>query len=330
MSRQQNLRILGLSGTATPEDIKAAYRRRARENHPDINPGDPEAAERFRQAAEAYRALMEQPASSSLKEAASSVYETVWEKAGAAFSRSRGADLRYELWLELAESMRGGHKTIQVPRPTTCPTCSGTGAKPGSAPALCTHCGGSGQVVQKLGFIERKITCQSCGGKGRRILEPCEHCGGSGQVEQPTPLAVKIPPGVDEGTRLRIEGKGGPGRSGGGPGDLFVVIRLKPHPILTRKGHRITVEVPISFAEAALGTTVQVPTPADAVRVQVPPGSWSGRRFRVDLEHGFHLEVELTIEVPEGLTEEVKSLLRSYAEAESQFLPRRARFREQT
>lgn len=343
--RLRHLGTLGLDASASAEEIKAAYRKMARDHHPDLNPGDPEAAARFRAAAEAYRGLSEAVETGGTEDRASagapSVAEEVVDAASAAFEavfgrsrdrKTRGRDHRYRLTIDLAEAARGCVREIEVQGRAPCSTCGGTGAKPGSSPMLCSTCRGQGTVKRKLGFIERNETCRACGGKGRLVDEPCLMCQGEGEQTVPRKLEVKVPPGVDTGTRLRIGEGGEPGKNGGPAGDLFVLIEVQAHSLLRREGKDLVTEVPISFAEATLGGQVEVPTLDGVVRMKIPPGSDSGRTFRLSGRgiNGGEQRVVVRVEVPADLPSLAQEALRRYAEAEaqSQGLTARARYQE--
>lgn len=334
MSEADHLAALGLRPGATPEDIKAAYRRIARENHPDRNPDDPEAAERFRRAADAYRALgagagsAARPGERPPPRAAGDVFEQVF---GRRRKRERGVDLRYALTLGFLEAARGGERTIRLPGKATCPRCRGTGAERGSTPVLCSRCKGSGEIREKRGFFDRSATCPECRGRGRLHSDPCSACDGAGEVERARSVIVPFPAGVAHGARLRIAGQGQPGTGGADPGDLYVVIDVEPHPLFERDGNDVRVEVPVPFALAAAGGTVEVPTLSGVVRMKVPPGSGSGRVFRLAGKgfEGGDQRVVLRIETPPTLTERARAALDAYArvEREDGLLPGVAAYR---
>jgi molecular chaperone DnaJ len=193
----------------------------------------------------------------------------------------RGADLRYDLDLTLEEAVYGTSSQIDIPTLASCPTCGGSGAKPGTSPSTCATCGGVGQVRLQQGFFSVQQTCPQCRGTGRVIRDPCRECRGAGRVRRQKTLSVKIPAGVDSGDRIRLAGEGEPGESGGPPGDLYVQVAVKPHPIFTRDGNDLLCEVPISFASAALGGELEVPTLGGRVPVRVPAETQTGRVFRI-------------------------------------------------
>ena len=340
--RRAHLAALGLAEDASREAIKDAYRRIARDNHPDRNPGDAEAEARFRRAAEAYRALTSpeptEPAggesfAASAASAASAAYDAVFGPEGA-LRRERGADLVVRLSLDLEASAIGGPRTVEVPRRVHCPGCGGTGARSAGDLEPCPACDGAGTRRRKLGFFERTERCPDCGGRGTRILAPCSTCGGATTVEELEEVTVKIPPGVQDGTRLKIAGGGAPGRAGGPPGDLVVVVEIPPHPLFAREGRDVVVELPLAFSEAVLGTKVDVPTLDGVVRMRVPPGTPSGKEFRIEGRgfEGGHQRVRIRIEVPTELSDEARAALEVYAELEDAqgSLPARAAFRART
>jgi len=232
----------------------------------------------------------------------------------------RGADLGYELRLDLENAVRGDTVTIEVPSQVTCDTCEGSGARKGTKPVQCTTCGGAGQVRMQQGFFSIQQTCPACKGAGTIISEPCETCHGRGRVRQTRTLSVKVPPGVDDGDRIRLSGEGEAGRNGGPPGDLYVEIRLNPHKLFSRDGADLACEVPISFAAATLGGEVELPTLDGHVSLKVPAGTQSGKVFRLrgkgvtvvrDPRKG-DLFAKVVVETPVNLTSEQKELLSKF------------------
>ncbi|MEL6183521.1 MAG: DnaJ C-terminal domain-containing protein, partial [Myxococcota bacterium] len=260
MTPDEAARVLGVARDAPEDEIRSAYRRLARENHPDRNPDDPAAEARFRSAAEAHQVLTQTPreAPSPPPEAApSEIFDKVFGRGR--HRRVRGADLRYTLRISLPEALRGGPQQVRVPAKVSCRRCGGTGAEPGTAPLLCPQCGGTGVVSRKRGFFDAKETCPKCRGRGRLFPKPCQVCHGEGREEVERRIDVVVPAGVSDGTRLRVAGKGQAGEGEGEAGDLFVVIAIEPHPFFTRDGRDVVVEVPVSFATAALGGSVRIP-----------------------------------------------------------------------
>jgi molecular chaperone DnaJ len=238
--------------------------------------------------------------------------------------RERGEDLRYTLELEFEDAVHGGDHTILVARRGRCGACTGTGARPGSTPVVCSTCQGAGVLRVQQGFFSSSKPCPRCVGAGRIIAEPCGECAGSGEVRAPRPLLVRVPPSVDTGTRLKLTGEGDPGIAGGPPGDLFVAIEVKPHALFTREGLDVVTELPIRFSQAALGDTIEVPTLEGLVRMKVPAGSQSGRVFRLkgkglvstDGKTVGDQRVRVTIDVPESLTDDEINLLERLDQAQ--------------
>jgi molecular chaperone DnaJ len=335
--------VLGVSRDAGDQEIKSAYRKLALKFHPDRNPGNKEAEERFKAAAEAYSVLGDPEKRRR--------YDTFGQAGlggggfdptifadfgdilgdifgfGDIFGRRRGgprrgADLRYNLELSFEEAAFGTETHIQIPRAETCATCRGNGAAAGTSPTPCPACGGAGQVAFQQGFFSVARTCGRCGGAGRIIASPCKDCRGQGQVAAERKLQIKIPPGVDGGSQLRITGEGEPGSAGGPPGDLYVVVRVQEHSFFRREGSGLFCEVPISLTQAALGTSLEVPTLEGATsKVTVPEGTQSGATFRVRGQGVPHLgsrgrgdlHVTVRVVVPSKLTAEQRRLLEQLA-----------------
>lgn len=308
MSKRDYYKVLDVPRTATEAQIKQAYRRLAMKYHPDRNPNDREAEESFKEAKEASevltdahkRALYDQHGHAGLEAAArgggrggfssdafSDIFGDVFGDIFGGARRSgrsqvfRGADLRYELELELDQAVFGHAVEIEVARLAECETCHGSGAAKGSQPVTCDSCGGAGQVRISQGFFQLQQTCPRCRGAGTIVRNPCDSCLGQGRVRRARKLAVKVPAGVDSGDRVRLSGEGEAGRNGGPPGDLYVEIHVREHPIFERDGEHLSCEVPVSFATAALGGTVAVPTLDGDVLLKVPAESQSGRVFRL-------------------------------------------------
>ena len=308
MSKRDYYKVLDVPRTATEAQIKQAYRRLAMKYHPDRNPNDREAEESFKEAKEASevltdahkRALYDQHGHAGLEAAArgggrggfssdafSDIFGDVFGDIFGGARRSgrsqvfRGADLRYELELELDQAVFGHAVEIEVARLAECETCHGSGAAKGSQPVTCDSCGGAGRVRISQGFFQLQQTCPRCRGAGTIVRNPCDSCLGQGRVRRARKLAVKVPAGVDSGDRVRLSGEGEAGRNGGPPGDLYVEIHVREHPIFERDGEHLSCEVPVSFATAALGGTVAVPTLDGDVLLKVPAESQSGRVFRL-------------------------------------------------
>ncbi len=344
--------ILGVSRQASAEEIKKAYRRLALKYHPDRNPGDKAAEERFKEAAEAYEVLRD-PQKRELYDlhghegvAGSgfrgfSGYEDIFSSFSDLFedlfgfggSRGRarspmgatpGADLRYDLAISFEDAAKGTETEIEINRMEECPECHGSGARPGSHPTMCPVCHGSGQVVRTEGFFRISTTCPNCGGQGTVITNPCNKCNGQGRIEMRRKVKVRIPAGVDSGSRLRLRGEGEAGLRGGPRGDLFIVLHVEPHEIFERRGKDIYCTVPISIIQAALGARVEIPTLDGPQSMDIPAGTQGGEIFKLkgkgfpDLR-GFSPGdqlIEIKLVTPTKLTDRQKELLREFAEIE--------------
>jgi len=238
----------------------------------------------------------------------------------------KGSDLQYEIEIDLEEAAFGIEKTIAIPRYEICEECGGTGAKPGSKREKCPACGGRGQIISSSGFFSMARTCDRCGGRGEIIKTPCASCGGAGRVKAKRNIKVKIPPGVDSGSRLRLHGEGGAGEKGGRRGDLYIVIYVRPHEIFERHESDIYCEVPISYTAAVFGGDIEVPTLEGRVMMKIPPGSQSGRVFRLRSKGIQHIHdygkgdelVKVQVDVPTNLTQEQRKVLKEYAKVTDQ------------
>jgi molecular chaperone DnaJ len=304
--------ILGVSKTASADEIKKAYRKLAREYHPDRNPGDTAAEERFKEVQGAYD-LLSDPEKRKQYDAFGSangrggfrggnvnfgdfnindfgdlgdlfggLFGGRGGRAGGGASRAqRGADVEVEVNLSFEDSLKGVETKIPVTLETACSECHGSGAKPGTAPKICPECNGRGVVAESQGFFALSQPCPRCRGNGTVIEDPCPRCGGSGRERRTKRYTVKIPAGVKDGTRIRLKGKGEAGFAGGEAGDLYVVTRVQPSKLYERRGNDLVVDVPVTFSEAALGATVEVPTPDGPVSLKVKPGTQDGTLLRV-------------------------------------------------
>ena len=339
--------ILGVSPDASPEEIKKAYRKLAHAHHPDKNPGDTSAEERFKDIGEAYAVLSDAEKRESYNRFGTtgrgaegfgdfdpgfgSIFDDIFEGFfGGRTGRStrsahRGADLRYNLEIRFEDAASGVEKEIVIPRLETCATCRGSGAKAGSQPVVCKTCRGTGQVRFSQGFLTVSQTCSRCRGEGRIVEHPCATCRGLGQTKAERTLTVKVPAGVETGTRLKLAGEGEAGVRGGGPGDLYVVIVVKEHPLFTRQGDDIYCEVPVSFTQAALGAQIDIPTITGKTTLKVPPGTQTGAEFRIrgkgfpnvrGYGHG-DLLARIFVEVPTHLTAKQRDVLEQYAKLEN-------------
>lgn len=305
-------RVLGVSETASAKDIKSAYRKLSREYHPDNNPGDTPAEERFKEISAAYDVVGDAdkrkeydevrrlgPAAAGFPGGGGAGGFTftdggdLGDLLGGLFGRGRrgggrtggphrGQDLETELHLTFTDAVNGLTTAVHLTSDAPCSTCHGSGAKPGTTPHQCAQCAGRGVVSDNQGLFSFSSPCPACGGSGTVIEEPCPTCRGSGVERRPREVKMRVPAGVADGQRIRLKGRGGPGRNGGPQGDLYVVVRVAPHAVFARKGKDLTITVPVTFPEAALGADIAVPTLSDSpVTLRIPPGTRSGRTFRV-------------------------------------------------
>ena len=356
--------VLGVPKNASAAEIKKAYRKLAQKHHPDANAGDPKAEERFKEVSAAYDVLGDEEkraAYDRVREMGAGGfgagfpgtggtgsegpggfrYETVdvgdlSDLFGGMFGGSRGrprrpqarqrrgADLETDVRLSFDDAMAGVTIPVTLDGPAVCTTCHGSGAAPGTQPVICATCGGSGQVAVNQGFFQMEQTCPTCSGTGRTIETPCPTCHGSGAVRRSRTVKVKVPAGVKDGARIRVAGRGEPGGPGGQPGDLYVRVRVGEHPVFGRKGDNLTVDLPVSYPEAALGANVKVPTLNGPVTLKVPAGTPSGKTFRVKgkgaPKRGGHgdLLVTVNVDVPKKLSKREKELLGELRDAETE------------
>ena len=348
MAKRDYYEILGLARNASDAEIKKAYRRLAMKYHPDRNPGDTAAEGRFKEAQEAYEVLKDSQKRAAydqfghagvdpsmgagrgggfggvdINDIFGDVFGDIFGgRRGGRAQAYRGADLRYTLELTLEEAVFGTTAKIRVPTLARCQTCDGSGAKPGTHPETCSTCNGMGQVRIQQGFFSIQQTCPHCHGQGTLITEPCTACRGRGRVEEQRTLSVKVPAGVDSGDRIRLAGEGEAGEKGAGPGDLYVQIRVKPHPIFNREENDLYCQVPISFTKAALGGELEVPTLDGRVSLKVPAGTQTGKVFRIrgkgvkPVRGGAvgDLLCRVAVETPVNLTRRQRELLEELAE----------------
>src|SRR5438067_255172 len=348
-SKRDYYEVLGLKRDASDRDIATAYRKLAVKFHPDSNPGDVEATEKFTEAAEAYEILSDREKRSRYDQfghAGTDQFahhfhdvEEVFDAFGDIFSEMfgmprrgrgggrrvrRGADVRVDVSLTLEEAARGVVKSVELAKNKACPSCKGTGSKPGSQRATCRHCGGHGQIVQSAGILRVQTTCPACQGAGSVVTDPCADCRGRGQVQDRSKLDVTIPGGIDNGMRVRLAGYGEPSPDGRPPGDCYRFVEVKKHKIFEREGTHLILRMPITYSQAALGAKIEVPTLAGPHELRVPPGTQSGDVFRVrgrgmpDPRGGSagDLHVQTYIEVPKKVTPRQDALLRQLAELE--------------
>ncbi len=341
MAKRDYYEILGVSKDVSEAELKKAYRRVAMKYHPDRNPDDQDAEEKFKEASEAYEVLSDANKRASYDQYGHAGVDGGGGMGGGGFGNfsdifgdvfgdifggggggrrggpSRGSDLRYTLELSLEDAVKGTSVKIKVPTLVHCKTCDGSGAKPGSKPVTCTTCGGHGQVRMQQGFFSVQQTCPTCRGKGKIITDPCKDCHGHGRIEETKTLNVKVPAGVDTGDRIRLAGEGEAGTDGGPPGDLYVQVSVKEHEFFQRDGKNLYCEVPISIVDACLGGEIEVPTLDGRVKLKVPEETQTGKLFRlrgkgvVPVRGGAagDLLCRVIVETPVNLTSKQKDLL---------------------
>ncbi len=302
MAKRDYYEVLGVNRDASEEDIRKAYRKLAMQHHPDRNPENPKAEEKFKEAKEAYEVLSESDKRSAydrfghqgvdaqagmgagaggFADAFGDIFSEIFGQGRARSSVYRGADLRYNLEISLEDAARGTETRIRIPTLEACETCHGSGAKPGTEPVSCPTCHGQGQVRIQQGFFSIAQTCPRCSGSGKIVKEPCATCSGAGRIKKQKTLSVKIPIGVNEGDRIRLSGEGEAGVNGGPAGDLYVVIRLREHAVFQREDNDLHCEMPISFSVAALGGEIEIPTLDGSAKIKVPAETQSGKVFRL-------------------------------------------------
>jgi molecular chaperone DnaJ len=349
MAKRDFYEILGVSKTASEEEIKKSYRKLAMKYHPDRNPDNKESEEKFKEVKEAYEMLTNPDkreaydrhghagvdpnmgaggfggGAGGFGDAFGDIFGDIFG-GGAGRGRSsgpqvyRGGDLRYNLEITLEQAAAGYDTTIRVPSWDKCDTCHGSGAKPGTQPVTCTTCAGHGQVRMQQGFFSIQQTCPKCHGSGKIIPEPCAACSGAGRIKRNKTLEVKIPAGIDNGMRIRSTGNGEPGTNGGLSGDLYVEIHIKAHAVFQREGDDLHCEMPISFTKATLGGEIEVPTLSGKVSFTIPEGTQSGKTFRLKskgikgVRSGYHgdLFCHVVVETPVKLNDKQKDLLREF------------------
>ncbi len=362
MATKDYYEILGVPRNASPEEIKRAYRQLALKYHPDRNPGNKEAEEKFKEAAEAYSVLVDPEKRSTYDRFGmeglrgggftgfpgfdSSIFEEFEDILGSFFGfgdifgtrtrrrkpgPQRGRDLILEVEITLEEAVRGVEKEVSLHRAERCPTCQGSGLQPGTRKTSCPTCQGRGQLRYQQGFFTVSRTCSHCHGQGEVISTPCPECRGSGSVKQKKSLRIRIPAGVDTGTRLRVEGEGEAGDPGAPRGDLYVAIQVSRHPFYEREDNDLYCEVPVSFAQAALGAVVEIPgLDGEVESVKIPAGIQSGQVLKLKGKgiKGFHsyrkgdLYIKVVVKTPQNLSREEKELLRQLAELRGEKLDR--------
>ncbi|HBT50337.1 MAG: Chaperone protein DnaJ [Caldanaerobacter subterraneus] len=365
MPKKDLYEILGVDRNASQEEIKKAYRRLAKKYHPDLNPGDKEAEQKFKEINEAYEILSDPQKRAQYDQFGHAAFEQGGFQQGgfgdftqggfdfdfggfgdifgdifsdffgtgrrkAEKGPKKGADIRYDLTLTFEEAAFGTEKEIEVERFEVCDVCHGTGVKPGSRPETCPVCHGTGEIRQTqntpFGRIVNIRTCPRCHGEGKIITDPCQKCGGTGRIRKRRKIKVTIPAGIDEGQMLTLRGEGEPGLRGGPNGDLYIVIHVKPHEIFKREGYDVYVKIPISFADAALGGEIKIPTLDGMVSFTIPEGTQTGTKFKLRGKGIPHIGgrgrgdqiVEVYVEVPKRLSEKQKELLREFKRLEGE------------
>lgn len=355
MSRTENVtkadyyEVLGVSRTATDQELKAAYRRLALQHHPDRNPGDVEAEERFKTCSEAYQVLSDPQKRAAydryghaglgasggfdgnpfgvqdIGDIFGDLFGEMFNMGGNSRRASRvqkGRDVRHDLTIEFEEAVFGKETKVTVRRMEACKDCRGTGTATGRGPSTCPHCQGRGQVRYQQGFFSIARTCSACGGSGTVITDPCSSCRGEGRVERQHEISVSIPAGVEDGTRIRYQGEGDAGRFGGPAGDLYIVLKVKDHKLFDREGNDLHCIVPISFPQAALGAEISLTTLDGVTRLKIPEGTQSGQEFRIRGKGVPHLNeygrgdliAQVVVRTPAKLTKAQKELLRQLGE----------------
>lgn len=339
--------VLGLDRSASSEEIKKNYRKLARQYHPDKNAGDKASEAKFKEVQEAYDILSDESKRAAYDQFGhnafdpssmggqgghgfqgnfSDIFDNVFgdifgdRQGGGGRAQQRGADLRFAMTLDLEKVVFGTETTLRIPTWVGCKECNGSGAAKGTSPTVCTDCGGMGQVRMQRGFFTVQQTCPTCKGQGHKITDPCTRCRGQGRVQEEKVLSVKIPAGVDNGDRIRLQGEGEAGLNGAPAGDLYVEIHVKPHPIFDRHGQDLHCQMPVSFTMAALGGELEIPTLQGKVKLKIPPETQSGKIFRlrgkgVQAMRGQSvgdLLCHIAVETPINLSREQKELLEQF------------------
>lgn len=345
--------VLGVSKNATEDEIKKAYRKKAKECHPDLHPDDKEAADRFKELNEANEVLSDANKRARYDQfgfedpmagmggggnpfggfdfggmgGVGDIFDQLFNGGmGSRSARNQGPvagnDLRYELYVTFEEAAKGCQKSFEIYRNELCDTCKGSGAKPGTSPVTCPTCQGSGQIRQSGGWMTTVRTCSACGGTGKIVREKCTACSGSGRVRKKRTVTVKVPAGIDHGQTIIMNGQGEPGLRGGPNGDLYIVVSVKPHKIFRRDGYNLLLEMPVSFVTATLGGDVEVPTLNGPVKYRIPEGTQPGTEFRIK-GNGIQqlrgntkgdLILRVKVEIPKRLNNKQKELLRQFEE----------------
>jgi molecular chaperone DnaJ len=366
-SKRDYYEVLGVPRGAGPEDLKKAYRKLAVQFHPDKNPGDKSAEEKFKQIAEAYEVLSDSEKRKAYDQFGHAgvqgaggggpgagfdfaqgfggfgdifgdIFSEVFGQtgrggpggfAGRGARAARGSDLRYNMKIKFEEAAFGVEKVINIPKEINCKTCSGTGARPGTQPEVCTNCNGAGEIRFQQGFFTLSKTCPECGGAGSKIKQKCTDCNGVGRVAENVKISVKIPPGISTGQKLKLRGEGEPGYGGGPVGDLYVYIEVEDHAFFQRDADDVHCEVPISFTQAALGAEIDVPTLEGIVKLKIPAGTQSNKKFRLKGKGIANISgrgrgdqyVTVQVEVPTKLSDRQRQLLKEFESISTKSYP---------
>ena len=354
MAKRDYYDVLGINKSANSDEIKSAYRKLAVKYHPDKNPGNKKAEEKFKEASEAYGILSDKSKKENYDNFGHAAFENGGGQrggfggfTGADFSdifedffgefggrgssrgrssNNRGSDLRYDLSITLEEAYKGKKQDIKFSTSERCDTCKGDGSKPGYSADRCSYCGGNGKIRSSQGFFTVQQTCPQCNGNGEEINNPCNDCNGRGKRQASKRISVTIPRGVDDGTRIRLAGKGEAGSRGGTSGDLYLFINVQSHDLFKRSDENLFFEFPISIADAALGTTIEIPTIDGKAKIKIPDGTQNGKQFRLKgkgmpfMRRGDHgdLYVQVKTEVPVYLNKKQKELLEQFREIENE------------
>ena len=354
MAKRDFYDVLGVNKNASPEELKSAYRKLAVKHHPDKNPGDKTSEDKFKEASEAYGILSDQEKKQNYDNFGHAAFEGGSGRQGGGFggadfsdifedffgdfggggksrgrrsTSNRGSDLRYDLSITLEEAYEGKKQDIKFSTTEKCNTCKGNGSKPGSSPDRCTTCGGNGKVRSNQGFFTVQQTCPQCAGSGEQITNPCNDCNGQGSKQAAKKISVTIPKGVDDGTRIRLAGKGEAGTKGGESGDLYLFVNVHTHDLFKRSDENLFFEFPISIADAALGTTIEIPTiDGGKAKIKIPDGTQNGKQFRLKGKGmpymrgsgNGDLYVQVNTEVPISLNKAQKELLEKFREIENE------------
>ena len=356
MAKKDYYDVLGINKGASPEEIKSAYRKLAVKHHPDKNPNNKSAEDKFKEASEAYGILSDKSKKDNYDNFGHAAFENGGSQGGgfggfggADFSdifedffgdfgggkrntrgrssNNRGSDLRYDLSISLEEAYSGKKQNIKFSSSDKCNTCKGSGSKPGHSTGKCSYCQGNGKVRSNQGFFTVQQACPQCSGSGEEITNPCNDCGGQGLKQTSKKISVTIPKGVDDGTRIRLAGKGEAGSKGGTTGDLYLFINVHTHDLFKRSDENLFFEFPISIADAALGTTIEIPTiDGGKAKIKIPDGTQSGKQFRLKgkgmpfIRRGDFgdLYVQVNTEVPISLNKQQKELLEKFREIENE------------